>query len=471
MSKFLGYYDFSFERSRRDGLSLRLALYEEINISDNTSTLSGRVEYKNTDEAFTENIYIEYTANGNSTSWTRSAPIEKKEEWTVYDEAYVELKTKQVGTCYHEADGTGGFTVTCTLKTDKSTILGSAYYRTEATATATGTLTAIDQSFPTVGKAVMSANRYGGNAEINLACGHSVYAITAVLTVCGLNRNQAYAWHCQPQYTENGVTVKSKELASGSDGYRLKRELIPNARTIEAVIPMYYSGDIETGLLTSGGRYDYILTVTAENGKTATVSGVLAVPQKVTGVELGDRSLTLAAGENAVLECTVLPTDSQLKGVIFESSDSDIASVSADGTVTAASEGACVVTVTSEDTGRSGDEVFSASVAITVSADTDGFPTLSETDYLGVVEISRLSAACVWLAERLGKSEEMREVSCTGRAHNVTDIRTIFEALEHNTAVLAEREEREIPRQNDNWYEIVNGWIDTLNGLRNSISN
>lgn len=464
MSNFLGYYDFEFERSRRDGLALRLAVYENPNLADNSSTVWGQIEYKNSADAFTDNVAFECTANGSTKSWTRNLTFAKTSEWTNYDSGMVELNTKN--TYLHNSDGTGTFTLSCVLKTDETTLL--SYYRTVASVTATGTLTPIDQTAPVINGVSVTADRYGGNAKMYLSASHGAYSITTVaLKITGMTYAQAVA-HAH-SYTHDGYAVRGQYNGS-TDGtnYGTTYTVTVNGGNFDCTVPLYYTGD---NPLTSGGRYDYTLTVTAENGKTATISGILAVAQKVTGIVLSDESLTLAVGESETLEYSVLPADAQLKGVFFTSSDNEIASVSEDGTVAAVSEGTCIVTAISEDRGRSGTDVFSASLTVTVAADTDGFPQLSTTDYLGVVEITRLAAACVWLAERLDKTEEMREVVCTGRAHNVTDIRTIFETLEHNCAALAEREEQPILRRNDNWYEIVNGWIDTLNGLYNSISN
>lgn len=463
--KLLGRYDLTFDRSRHDGLSLRLAVYEKINLSENSSTVWGQLEYKNTGEAFTENVAFEHTANGTTKAWTRHLTLAVTTAWTNLDALTIKQNTGC--TFPHSADGTGTFNLSFSVKTDAITIISTPYYRTVASVTATGTLSPIDQTVPQVSRLSVTANRYGGNACLSLAAAHSVYKIkTAVLELRGLTYEQAR--NRSFSYTADGRAVQALYQGStaGSTDYGSRYTVTVNANTIDAAIPLYYTGD---NPLDSGGRYPFTLTVTAENGKTATLSGTLAVPQKVTGVVISDDSLTLAVGDTAEIEYSVLPADAELKGVAFVSSDSDIASVSTDGTITAASEGTCVITVTSEDKGSSGTQVFSATLTVTVALDTDGFPRLTATDYLGVIEITRLATACTWLADRLGKTGELTEVVCTGRAHDVTDIRTILEAIEHNCAVLADTEEQTISRQNNNWHELVNGWITTLNGLYASI--
>lgn len=463
--KLLGRYALTFDRSRRDGLSLRLAVYEKINLFENSSTVGCQLEYKNTGEAFTENVAFERSANGSTKTWTRHLTFAATTAWTNLDS----LTVKQSAECSipHSADGTGTFDISFSVKTDAITIISTPYYRTTAAVTATGALSPIDQTVPQVTRLSVTADRYGGNASLSLAAAHSVYKIkTAVLELRGLTYEQAR--NRSFSYTADGRAVRSLYQGStaGSTDYGSRYTVTVNAQTIDAVIPLYYT---ENNPLDSGGRYPFNLTVTAENGKTTTLGGTLAVAQKVTGIVLSDDNLTLAVGDAAEIEYSVLPADAEVKGVTFASSDGDIARVSTDGTITAASEGTCIITVTSEDKGSSGTQIFSAALTVTVALDTDGFPNLTATDYLGVVEITRIATACTWLAERLGKTSELTEVVCTGRAHDVTDIRTIFEAIERNCAVLADTEERTIPRQNNNWYELVNGWITTLNGLYASV--
>ena len=40
-----------------------------------------------------------------------------------------------------------------------------------------------------------------------------------------------------------------------------------------------------------------------------------------------------------------------------------------------------------------------------------------------------------------------------------------MEALEANVAALSNRPAGEITKHNDNWYGLVNGWVNSLNGL------
>lgn len=459
--KLLGYYNFTFARTQRPGLSLRLALYETLDIAQNASILRGQIEYKNTGARFSENEYFEYSANGNETKWSRNVSFEVKAEWTPFDTGIVSMQTQEVGRCSHNSNGAGSFEVNCTFKTDEILIAGKSYYRTVATVSASGTLTPINQSLPTIDRALMSINRYGMAAELSLKCSHAAYSLTASLMLKGMTQEQAVTRNGL-SYSATGAAVRSYYRGRDGGASKVEYVLTITASSFEGIVPLYYAGDSP---LDSGRSYPYVLTVTAANGKSVTVSGVLAVPQKVTGIAFDDEALTLAVGESATPEYNISPGSAEVKAVSFESSDSDIATVSAGGEITAVSEGGCTVTVTSADHGRDGTDNYTAVIQVSVVADSDGFPQLSAMDYLGVVEISRLSTACTWLADKLGKAAVMQDVVCQGRAHPVTDIRTIMEALEANVAALSNRPAVEITKHNDNWYGLVNSWVNSLNEL------
>lgn len=459
--KLLGYYNFNFTRSKRTGLSLRLALYETLDVAQNASIIRAQIEYKNSGAKFLESEYFEYSANGNETKWSRYVSFEVKAEWTPFDTGIVSLQTQKVGRCSHSSSGAGNFEVNCTFKTDEILIAGKSYYRTVATVSASGTLTPINQSLPTIDRALMSINRYGMAAELSLKCSHAAYSLTASLMFKGMTQEQAVARNGL-SYSAAGAAVRSYYRGRDGGSHKVEYVLTITGSSFDGTVPLYYAGDSP---LDSGRSYPYTLTVTAANSKSVTVSGVLAVPQKVTGIAFDDEALTLAVGESATPEYNISPGSAEVKAVSFESSDSDIATVSADGEITAVSEGGCTVTITSADHGRNGTDNYTAVMQVSVVADSDGFPQLAEMDYLGVVEISRLSTACTWLANKLGKAAEMQDVVCQGRAHPVTDIRTIMEALEANVAALSNRPAVEITKHNDNWYGLVNGWVNSLNEL------
>ena len=460
--KLLGYYNFNFTRSKRTGLSLRLALEETVDVGKNSSRITYRFEYQNTGEAFTEDWQAVITIDGTTRTYNyRNTFAKTGDAWAVPGTGYSYISHTDI---LHAANGSGSYSIAAEFKTDPITLeyfSQTKYYRTVATVSAAGTLTPINQSLPTVDRALMSINRYGMAAELSLKCSHAAYSLTASLMLKGMTQEQAAARNGL-SYNANGAAVRSYYRGRDGGSHKVEYVLTITGSSFDGTVPLYYAGDSP---LDSGSSYPYTLTVTAANSKSVTYNGVLSVPQKVTGIAFNDEALTLAVGESATPEYNISPGSAEVKAVSFESSDSDIATVSADGEITAVSEGGCTVTVTSADHGRNGTDNYTAVIQVSVVADSDGFPQLSAMDYLGVVEISRLSTACTWLADKLGKAAEMQDVVCQGRAHPVTDIRTIMEALEANVAALSNRPAVKITKNNDNWYGLVNGWVNSLNEL------
>lgn len=106
---------------------------------------------------------------------------------------------------------------------------------------------------------------------------------------------------------------------------------------------------------TSMNGYQYRCVVTGSGGvsvisQTATLT-VQAKPASVpvTGVKLNKDSLTLQEKGSDTLTATVEPADATNQDVIWKSSDTRIATVSADGTVTAISVGTATITATAKD--------------------------------------------------------------------------------------------------------------------------
>lgn len=94
----------------------------------------------------------------------------------------------------------------------------------------------------------------------------------------------------------------------------------------------------------------------------------------VTGVKLDKTELTMTVGETAKLTATVLPGDATEQGVLWNSTNNQVITVSADGTVKAMGEGSATITVITKDGG------FTASCTVTVKAQSTPVPTASPSD-------------------------------------------------------------------------------------------
>ena len=98
----------------------------------------------------------------------------------------------------------------------------------------------------------------------------------------------------------------------------------------------------------------------------------------VSGVELSEENVRLAAGETTVLTATVLPENALEQGVNWQSSNESVATVDADGKVSAVAEGEAVITVIT----RQGAFTDSAYVTVTPGS---GIRSLVVADYDEVI--------------------------------------------------------------------------------------
>lgn len=82
------------------------------------------------------------------------------------------------------------------------------------------------------------------------------------------------------------------------------------------------------------------------------VDGSVEVYEHVVGVELDSAELNLKNGESAALAPVFTPENAYNKNVIWESDNTEVATVADDGTVTAVKRGTATITVTTEDGGH-----------------------------------------------------------------------------------------------------------------------
>jgi len=109
-----------------------------------------------------------------------------------------------------------------------------------------------------------------------------------------------------------------------------------------------------------------IITVkTDDGGYTATCTlTIKAMTVPVTGVTLDKTTAELSEGETLTLMATVNPSNASNRNVRWSSDDESVATVDADGKVTAVGVGSARITVETEDGG------FTASCAVTIKAKT-----------------------------------------------------------------------------------------------------
>ena len=156
------------------------------------------------------------------------------------------------------------------------------------------------------------------------------------------------------EVTDVSLDKTTIELIEGEEA-TLIATVIPDNATNKAIIWETSNSDVvnvSDGKITALKPGSATITVITEDGNhtdacTVKVSGKI-IP--VIELELDKDAITLVEGEEATLTATVKPDNATNKTVIWESSDTDVATVR-DGIITAVKEGEATVTVTTEDRG------------------------------------------------------------------------------------------------------------------------
>ena len=216
------------------------------------------------------------------------------------------------------------------------------------------------------------------------------------------------------------------------------------------------------------------LTVTCENGQTASASVTFTVPVMVTAVEV-DSPGSLEVGTDAQLVYRLIGENGltpNITTVTFESANTSIATISSTGLISPVSPGNARITVTSDDT-----DAGSPSVSIMVAVGTGGFPAfLDEYDRLDKPLMDSISAACIYLAAEL--SVTITALSdYNGYSTWLKDIQPTLDAVNGNVKTLcaaasvSETLPASFPFENNGevWFSIVNQWIDKLQAINNSL--
>lgn len=155
-------------------------------------------------------------------------------------------------------------------------------------------------------------------------------------------------------------TITTENLANGEVGaaYSQALEATGDApiKWSSSDLPTWLTLDSNTGVIsgTPTAEGTSTFTVTAANGNGSHSKEFTLVVEKpafvpATGMRLSKESLTLQENSSDTLTAMVEPADATNKAVTWESSDTDIATVSEDGTVTAVSAGRATITATAAD--------------------------------------------------------------------------------------------------------------------------
>lgn len=176
----------------------------------------------------------------------------------------------------------------------------------------------------------------------------------------------------------------------------------------------------DTGLVTALKEGTAIITAAATDGSgkyatcTITVGGAPAtVP--VTGITVDPTDMTLEAKEARELKAAVVPATATEQGVIYSSSNTNVAVVSKTGLVTAVANGTAIITVTSKE-----NDAIVAKCTVKV-----GKPVLVNNVTVQPAELSM-------------KTDETRQLSVTVLPSNADDRSVVFSTSNAAVATVSE---------------------------------
>ena len=187
------------------------------------------------------------------------------------------------------------------------------------------------------------------------ATGGTQYTATTPYTTAGAMTLHAQWGHIVTFDTHGGTTVASQTVVTGS-----------SISTSPVTTRTGYTFNGWYTAATGGTAITFPLIVTANITIHAQWTATSTPPPppttvSVTGVSLNRTTLPLAVGKTETLSITVAPATATNKAVTWSSSNPAVATVSANGTVTAVAEGTATITVRTVDGG------FTATVTITVT--------------------------------------------------------------------------------------------------------
>ena len=151
---------------------------------------------------------------------------------------------------------------------------------------------------------------------------------------------------------EKGETAQL-EISFGADKENAKADAIAKAAEGLALVWKSDNEDVatvdENGLVTAVGGGEANITVSIKDANIQSVCKI-TVDVALEDIEAPeDMALVINGEDTAELEVKLLPEDATDVELAFESSDENVATVDADGKVTAVANGECVITVSCGD--------------------------------------------------------------------------------------------------------------------------
>ena len=204
-------------------------------------------------------------------------------------------------------------------------------------------------------------------------------AIIKATSTDGTNLSDSCKITVLPVLVSSVSLNKENVILKNNESLKLEAKLTPENASNKIVVWESLNADIVTvsseGLLKGVGIGTTKVVVTTTDGTELSDTCIVSVePIMISSMSLNKTSATLNVGDNLFLAVAVKPNDATNKSVSWKSSDETIATVNANGVVTALSLGETVITVTATD--GSG---VSATCVVTVVPTKVSSVSLSET--------------------------------------------------------------------------------------------
>ena len=326
----------------------------EVRLSESTVGIVEGSTYK-----LTATVLPENTTDSKNVSWSSN------NEAVATVDANGNVTAKRAGTAVITATSTNGKTAGCTVTVSKKEIPITEVRLNKSTETLTEgettTLTAtVLPENTTYGKSVKWSSSNVAVATVDLMGKVTAKrAGTAIITAISENGKTA-SCTITVNKKDTNITItevrlnKSTETLKEGDTTTLTATVLPE-NTTDSKNVSWSSSNSEVATVDANGTVTAkragtaVITATSTNGKTAGCTVTVSKKEiPITEISLDKSSATLTEGETTTLVATVLPentTDS--KSVSWSSSNSEVATVDANGTVTAKRAGTAVITATS----------------------------------------------------------------------------------------------------------------------------
>ncbi len=191
-----------------------------------------------------------------------------------------------------------------------------------------------------------------------------------VIIYCIAKDDETIKAQCEVQVIQmvESVTLNytTKELYAGQT-FLLSPSILP-ANANDKSVKWQSSHDSvatisEDGVVSAVGYGKVTITCTATDANTAKATCIVTVYEKISSITLNRSSLSLEEEQYGKLTATVVPTIDNTKGIYWQSSDSEVASIDSNGKIIAKKAGTAVISCVAKD--GSG---VTASCTVTVTA-------------------------------------------------------------------------------------------------------